>query len=206
VKLEQRFARLATDIAVRRPALWRVLRRPLRFQFDRLAPRWDAIGTSRRLAGIESALALVPDAPARVLDVGTGTGDAAFAIARRWPGAEVVGIDLSGRMVEEARRKTPAELAGRVRFEEADAAALPFPDASFDLVTFANAIPFFDELARVLAPGGHAAFGASGGAGTPIYVPPARLRDELGRRGFGDFRETAAGASTGFVARRGDRL
>jgi ubiquinone/menaquinone biosynthesis C-methylase UbiE len=115
VNLEQRFARLATDIAVRRPALWRLLRRPLRFQFDRLAPRWDELGTARRLAGIDSALALVPEQPARVLDVGTGTGDAAFAIARRWPAADVVGVDLSARMVEAARRKTPAELAGRVR-------------------------------------------------------------------------------------------
>jgi SAM-dependent methyltransferase len=205
VNLEQRFARLATDLAVRRPALWRLLRRPLRFQFDKLAPRWDELGTSRRLAGIDSALELVPEPPGRVLDVGTGTGDAALAIARRWPDAEVVGVDLSLRMVEEARRKTPPELAGRVRFAQADAAALPFPDASFDLVTFANAIPFFDELARILAPGGHAAFGASGGAGTPIYVPPERLREELGARGFEQFRETSAGAATGFLARRADR-
>jgi SAM-dependent methyltransferase len=205
VNLEQRFARLATNLAVRRPALWRLLRRPLRFQFDKLAPCWDELGTSRRLAGIDSALALVPEAPGRVLDIGTGTGDAALAIARRWPDAEVVGVDLSARMVEEARRKTPPDLAGRVRFEQADAAALPFADAAFDLVTLANAIPFFDELARILAPGGRVAFGASGGAGTPIYVPPERLRDELGKRGFEDFRETAAGVATGFLARRADR-
>ena len=205
MSLDRRFARLATNLAVSRPALWRLLRRPLRFQFDRLAPRWDTIGTARRLVGIEAALELVPEPPARVLDVGTGTGDAAFASARRWENAEVVGIDLSGQMVEEARRKTAPELAGRVRFEQADAAALPFGDASFELVTLANAIPFFDELARVVAPGGHVAFGASGGADTPIYVAPERLRAELGRRGFEGFREVAAGTSTGLLARRRTR-
>ena len=59
-------------------------------------------------------------------------------------------------MVEQARQRTPPELAERVRFEQADAAQLPFEDGAFDLVQLANMIPFFDELARVTAPGGHA--------------------------------------------------
>jgi SAM-dependent methyltransferase len=202
VNLEQRFARLVTDLAVRRPGLWRLLRRPLRWQFDRLAAGWDERGSPTRLRGLEAALALLDATPARVLDVGTGTGDAALALARRWPAAEVVGVDVSERMVEEARRKLPHELAGRVRFEAGDAAALPFADASFDLVSLNNAIPFFDELARLVAPGGHVAVGASAGSSTPIYVPPSRLREELARRGFGDFRDASAGASTGFLARK----
>ena len=56
-------------------------------------------------------------------------------------------------------------------------------------------IPFFDELARVVAPGGAVVFSFSGGAETPIYVPPERLRTELGRRGFADFAEFSAGAA-----------
>ncbi len=92
---------------------------------------------------------------------------------------EVVGVDLAEAMLAEARRKTPAELAERVRFENGDASALPFPDASFDLVAHANMIPFFDELARVLAPGGHALFAFSLGPGTPIYVPLERVKREL---------------------------
>jgi SAM-dependent methyltransferase len=206
VNLEQRFARLATDIAVRRPGLWRVLRRPLRAQFDHLAGSWDEKRTPRRLAGLEAALALLPVTPARALDLGTGTGDAALELAGRFPEAEIVGVDLAQRMVDEARRKTPPELAGRVRFERADASALPFGGGAFDLVALNNAIPFFDELARVLAPGGHVAFGFSAGAETPIYVPPDRLRHELGARGFTGFREARAGASTGFLARAPDRI
>jgi SAM-dependent methyltransferase len=205
VTLEQRFARLATDLAVRRPALWGLLRRPLRLQFNRLARSWDEGRSPTRLAGFEAALALVPGAPRRALDVGTGTGDAAFALARRWPELEVVGVDLSELMVAEARRKIPLELAGRVRFEPADAAALPFEDGFFDLVGLNNAIPFFDELARVLAPGGIAVFGASAGAATPIYVAPERLRRELGNRGFEGFREVTAGRATGLLAWKGER-
>ena len=52
---------------------------------------------------------------------------------------------------------------------------LPYDDGAFDLVTLANMIPFFDELARVTAPGGALVFSFSGGAETPIYVPSARL-------------------------------
>jgi ubiquinone/menaquinone biosynthesis C-methylase UbiE len=205
VTLGTRFARLATDLVVRRPVLWRLLRRPLQHMFDRLAPTWDQRRSPTRLAGIEAALAAIATPPSRVLDLGTGTGDAAFAMARRWPATQVIGVDLAEQMVAEARRKTAAELAARVRFQTADAAALPFEDGAFDLVALANAIPFFDELARVVAPGGHVAFGFSAGPQTPIYVPPERLRAELARRGFTDFRDVAAGPATGLLARMSDR-
>ena len=108
-------------------------------------------------------------------------------------------------MVEQARRKLPSELAARVRFEQADSAHLPYPDGAFQLVGLANMIPFFDELARVLAPGGSALFGFSDGPRTPIYVPPDRLRAELGRRGFSDFAEFSVGSGTALLARKADR-
>ena len=107
-------------------------------------------------------------------------------------------------MLARARANTPAELAGRVRFEQADAEQLPYPDGAFDLVTLANMIPFFDELARVIAPGGSALFAFSVGDQTPIYVAPQRLRSELSARGFTDFGEFAAGNGTALVARRSD--
>jgi SAM-dependent methyltransferase len=199
--LGRRFARLATDAVVRRPALWRLFRGPLRRQFDQLAPQWDTIRSAGHLDPVEAALGTVAP-PRRVLDLGTGTGAAAFAVARRFPEAEVVGVDLAERMIDEARRMTPPDLAGRVRFETGDAAALDLEDGSFDLVTLANMIPFFDELERVVAPGGTVVFGFSGGAGTPIYVAPERLRAELGRRGFAEFADFAAGTGTALLARK----
>src|SRR5215210_3585995 len=174
-ELGRKFARFTTNQVVRRPGAWRFLRGLTRLQFQRLAPVWDRRRSPEAFAALEAALDSIETAPGRALDVGTGTGAAAFILAQRWPEAEIVGVDLAGGMLAEARRKTPAEL-DRVRFEEADAERLPFADGSFDLVTLSNMIPFFDELARVLSPGGAIVFAFSGGAETPIYVPPERLR------------------------------
>jgi ubiquinone/menaquinone biosynthesis C-methylase UbiE len=194
----RRFARLATNAVSRRPWLWRLLRRPLRFQFDMLAPQWDRISRPEGLDALRRALEQVPP-PRRALDVGTGTGAAALAVAERFPDAEVTGTDLSAEMIELARAKAPD---GHPDFVVGDAAALPFPDAAFDLVTLANAIPFHDELARVLAPDGALVFSFSSGSDTPIYVPSERLRRELGRRGFTQFAEFSAGPAVALVARR----
>ena len=111
-----------------------------------------------------------------------------------------MGVDLSPRMVAEATRLLPPDFADRVRFQVADASALPFPDASFDLVVLMNMIPFFPELARVLAPGGVLVFASSSGPGTPIYVSPQRLREHLAPLGFGAFEELTAGTGTAFLA------
>jgi SAM-dependent methyltransferase len=203
--LGRKFARLTTNAVVRRPGLWRVFRLLTRRQFDAIAPRWDTMRMPDSLAPFEAALAAVEPAPTRVLDLGTGTGAGARAVAARFPAAEVVGADLSERMVAEARRTLPSELAGRVRFEVADASNLPYEPGSFDLVTLSNMIPFFDELARVLPPGGRALFAFSGGAGTPIYVPPERLRNELERRGFTEFAEFDAARGTALLARKARR-
>ena len=204
-QLGQKFARLTTDVVIRYPRLWRVFRPLTRRQFDAIAAEWDEMRMEGHLAPYERTLEAVEPAPVGALDLGTGTGQGAFAIARRFPNAEVVGVDLAERMLDEARAKTPSELRDRIRFEAADASALPYGDASFQLVAHANMIPFFDELARVLAPRGQALFAFSGGASTPIYVTPERLREELARRGFTDFAEFAAGNGTALLARKGDR-
>jgi SAM-dependent methyltransferase len=198
----RRFARVATNAVVARPWLWRVFRRPMRRQFDRLAPEWDEIRSAGHLAAFERGLDALPEPPARALDVGTGTGDGAVAIAHRFPRAEVVGADLSEEMLARARAKLPPELTGRVRFDVADGSRLPYGDGAFDLVAHANMIPFFDEVARLVAPGGHALFAFSMGAGTPIYVPEERLRTELGRRGFAEFAAFEAGSGTALLARK----
>lgn len=200
--LGRRFARLATNAVLAKPQLWRIFRAPLRRQFQGLAGEWETFIGEDHLETYEAALEALPTAPRRALDVGTGTGAGAFAIARRFPDSEVVGVDLAPAMVEEARRKTPAELAGRVSFEVGDASKLPFPDGSFDLVAHANMIPFFDEVARLVAPGGSVVFSFSGGAQTPIYAPPERLRRELAARNFTDFAELTGGRGTSLLARK----
>ena len=198
--LGRKYARLTTDAVVRNPRLWRLFRPLLRLEFERLAGQWDARRSPQAFAPFVAALERI-EAPRRALELGTGTGRGAFAIAERFPDAEVIGVDVADAMVEAARRKTPPELRERVRFELADASKLPYGDASFDLVAHGNMIPFFDELARVLAPGGFALFSFSAGPETPIYVPPERLRQELERRGFTDFAELSAGDGTAAVAR-----
>ena len=197
----QRFARLVTDSVVRRPALWRVFRGPLRNMFDGLAPTWETRIGPHHLLALDLALEDVPS-PRHVLDLGTGTGVVAAALAERYAEAEVVGIDLSPGMIEEARTKVSPALAGRLRFEVGDASALECPDGDFDLVVLSNMIPFADELARVVEPDGTLVLSFSRGAETPIYVPPERLRRELGGRGFTEFAEFSAEPATAFRAKR----
>jgi len=202
--LHRKFARLVTNAVVRRPMLWRAFRRPLRWSFDSVADRWDEIRSAnpQHLAAFEAALDELDPAPARALDLGTGTGAGAFAVARRFPDARVVGVDLAPAMIEEARRKVPGDLAERVRFDVADASRLPFGDGEFDLVALANMIPFFDELARVVTPGGSVVVSHSRGAETPIYVPSDRLERELSVRGFTGFRQLRVGEATALLARK----
>jgi SAM-dependent methyltransferase len=198
----RRFARLATRAVVRRPSLWRLFRGPLRVQFDRLARDWEGRRGPEALAPLAAALDRLEEEPRRVLDLGTGTGKAARLVAGHFPRAEVVGVDLAPAMVAEARRFLSPELAERVRFEVADASALPFEDGAFDLVVLLNMIPFFEELARVTAPGGALVFAWFSGSATPIYTPPATLEERLAPLGFERFEELAVGEGTAFLARR----
>lgn len=158
---------------------------------------WNTFEQPDTLAPYRAALARIDGPVGRALDVGTGTGAGARVLAQRFPDAEIVGVDVAPAMLDEARRLAPG-----IEFVEGDAAALPFGEREFDLVTHANMIPFPDETARVVRPGGWAIFAYSSGADTPIYVAPERLRRELGRRGFTDFAEIAAGRGNAVLARR----
>jgi demethylmenaquinone methyltransferase/2-methoxy-6-polyprenyl-1,4-benzoquinol methylase len=127
--------------------------------FDRIAGVYDAMN-SVMTAGLhhrwrERAADLARVGPGtRALDVATGTGDLAIALARR--GGDVVGSDFSEGMLERARAKSPA-----VHWEQANALALPYGDDEFDAATVGfGARNFSDlprglaEMARVVRPGG----------------------------------------------------
>ena len=202
MNIPQRFARFVTDVVVRVPGAWRIFRKPLERNFDRMAPTWDATRVSEeRLRPVRVALEAIEAPPARVLDIGTGTGAAARLAASLWPEAEITGVDLSGAMIEEARRLTSSD---REHYEVGDSSALPFEAASFDAVVLNNMIPFFDEIARVTAPGGHVAVAFALGAKTPIWVPLERVRAELERRGFVHVSDFAEGSGLALLARRPD--
>lgn len=137
--------------------------------FDAIAGRYDMMNRILSL-GIDKgwrraavrALALSGHDGARVLDVATGTGDLAIAIAEALPGCKVVGVDPSAGMLEVGAQKVERRgLSERVTLEVGQAESLPFPDASFDGATIAFGIRNVEdrprglaELARVTRPGG----------------------------------------------------
>jgi ubiquinone/menaquinone biosynthesis C-methylase UbiE len=99
-------------------------------------------------------------APSRILDVGCGTGEFTSRVARLFPEAAAIGVDLVETSLELARSRC-ADLGDRVTFVRGDAYELPFGDGVFDLVACRHvlqAIPdaprVLAELVRVLAPGG----------------------------------------------------
>jgi demethylmenaquinone methyltransferase/2-methoxy-6-polyprenyl-1,4-benzoquinol methylase len=142
--------------------------------FDNIAPRYDflnhlfSLGIDhlwRRKAVMTLARHFAQknsDAPQRVLDVATGTGDFAVSAAKRLPAAQIVGYDLSEGMLEVGRVKmTKLGLSNRVQMQQGDAEHMPFESASFDALTVAFGIRNFQDLRaglsemhRVLTPGG----------------------------------------------------
>jgi ubiquinone/menaquinone biosynthesis C-methylase UbiE len=198
-----KLARWTTNAVTRAPFMWRVMRGPLTSRFDELSAEWESKRLSpEHLVSFNAALDRIEVPPQRVLDLGTGTGAAARAMAKRWPNAEILGIDVSQGMIAEARAHASSE---RERYELGDASKLDVADGAFDLMAMVNMIPFYGELARVTAPGGTLVAAFSRGAGTPIYVPLDRMRRELERRGFTQIAEISAGPGVSLLAVKGDR-
>jgi demethylmenaquinone methyltransferase/2-methoxy-6-polyprenyl-1,4-benzoquinol methylase len=140
-------------------------RRTVRAIFATIADRYDLItvvlsyGQDRRWKRRLLDLA-APQPDARALDLATGTGDIALALAAR--GARVVGLDVTRRMIELARAKAVRlHTHERAMFLVGDMTALPFPSRSFEIVTTGYGLrnvpdlaAAIDEIARVLTTGG----------------------------------------------------
>ncbi len=182
---------------------------PLPATYDRYArllslgqdPRWRRFMVSRVEAGSGDT----------VLDVAAGTGAVAAELVRA-KGCSVVGLDQSPDMLAEARRRVPPH----VRLVEGDAERLPFPDASFDGLTFTYLLRYVDdpaatlrELARVVRSGGTIASLEFAVPGNPLargawelYV--RALLPALGRLispGWGEVGRFLGGSIRGFWAR-----
>jgi demethylmenaquinone methyltransferase/2-methoxy-6-polyprenyl-1,4-benzoquinol methylase len=125
--------------------------------FDDIAPTYDALnhllslgidrGWRRRVVGMAAA-----DSPHRVLDVATGTGDLAIALARKMPSASVVGVDISEGMLALGREKVARRgLDERVELQSGDAERLVFVGGEFDCVTVAFGVRNFGDIPRGLA-------------------------------------------------------
>ena len=98
----------------------------------------------------------------KVLDLGTGIGLLAIALAKKLPGVEVIGLDVSDVALEVALKNLQeSEHPLKVSFEKGDAEDMPFEDGTFDLVVSSNTlhliknpVRMFDETQRVLKPEG----------------------------------------------------
>ncbi len=154
---------------------------PLPDRYDRLAELLSFGQNGRWRRAMVDAVVPAPgelalDAPGElVLDVASGTAGVAIELARR-TGARVAGLDLTEQMLRRGRANVAAAgLAGRIGLVAGRAEQLPFPDASFDSLTFTYLLRYVDdpqatlaELARVVKPGGRV-------ASLEFCVPPSPL-------------------------------
>ena len=146
---------------------------PLPGRYDRLA---EILSFGQNGRWRRAMVDQVMRAPGQsVLDVASGTAGVAIQLARR-TGARVVGVDLTEQMLRRGSANvTRARLGGRIGLVAGRAEQLPFPDASFDALTFTYLLRYVDdpqatlaELARVVRPGGRV-------ASLEFCVPPSAL-------------------------------
>lgn len=140
-------------------------REQVELMFDRISPKYDllnrlcSLGTDQ--AWRRKVIRLLGKEPVdSLLDVATGTAD--LAIMARRNAKQITGADISAGMLDYGRSKVNrAGLSAQIKLVQADAANLPFTDASFDAITVAFGVRNFEDLqagirgmVRVLKPGG----------------------------------------------------
>ena len=142
---------------------------PIAAMFDRISPKYDHLNhllslnidkVWRRM----TAKAVAKCQPRTILDLATGTADLAIALAKRNPQAQIIGTDISEKMLAIGKEKVARKkLADHIELRLGDAANLPFGDNSFDAITVAFGVRNFEnrerglsEIHRVLKTDGHA--------------------------------------------------
>jgi SAM-dependent methyltransferase len=141
-------------------------RRLQRYGWDRAAPRYEALW-ARQLAVAQNLMLDLADLQpgSNVLDVACGTGLVAFSAADAvGPDGSVLGVDISGGMVEACAQRGQARHVANVAFERMDAELLDLPAATFDVALCAFGLMYLSdptaglrEMHRVLQPGGRMA-------------------------------------------------
>lgn len=141
----------------------------MRTLFNAIAPQYDRVNTvatvgrdrAWRMTLVAHLAKRLPNARARVIDVATGTGEVALALANALPAANVIGCDIAPEMLARAEEKKCAAGVANVSFVVGNALAIPFTDASFSAVSVAFGVRnvpdrtvFLDEAHRILDKGG----------------------------------------------------
>ncbi len=129
----------------------------IRGMFNDIAPRYDllnhvlsmGIDRSWRRVTVKEVKAL---APKKVLDIATGTGDLAIALARKIRECNITGADLTPNMLKVAERKMAKRgLSERIELIECSALDMPFADESYDAVTVGFGVRNFENLEKGLS-------------------------------------------------------
>ncbi|MGD8577380.1 MAG: malonyl-ACP O-methyltransferase BioC [Thiohalophilus sp.] len=188
-------------------------KRQARLAFERAANSYDQAAVLQREVAdrMLERLDYIKPIPDRLLDLGCGTGYTLSPLARRYPGCEIIALDVSTNMLVAARQKPSIwqRLRGRFRYLSGDAEQLPLADASVDMIFSSLAIQWcvdldkaFAEMRRILKPDGLLMFTTFGPATlhelrdcfeqvddyshTNRFIDMHDIGDALLRNGFGD--------------------
>ncbi len=143
--------------------------RDIQRRFDRAAANFDGADFVHEVTreGLVTRLEPLLLEPATILDLGSATGATGRVLRKRFKRAHIVSLDLSQAML--ARGRKHKSWFSRASFVQGDANHLPFGDASFDMIVANQLLPWapelqsiFEEVARVLLPGGVFAFATLG--------------------------------------------
>lgn len=142
---------------------------PIAAMFDRISPNYDRLNhlLSLNIDKVwrkKTAKTVAQKRPTTILDLATGTADLAIVLAKHNPNAQIIGTDISEKMLDIGNKKVKKHgLENQIKLCLGNAAALPFDDNCFDAVTVAFGVRNFEdtgkglaEIQRVLKPNGQA--------------------------------------------------